>query len=80
MMDEGEVLRLIAAALDCPPSSLTMDSALGLHPAWTSLGQLSILMELEQRFGIAITDETIRENQTARGVFVTCQNSLATKG
>ena len=73
-MNEGEVLQLIARALDCPVDTLTMDSALGLHPDWTSVGQLSILMELEQRYGIEITDDSIRENQSARGVFATCQS------
>lgn len=59
---------LVAAALDCAPDSLGPDSGLGTHPQWDSIGHLEIMLALESRFGIAITDETIRRYATLAAI------------
>ncbi len=51
---------LIAEALGCAESSLAEDSRLGNHPNWDSVGHLSVMLALEQHYGVEITDETIR--------------------
>jgi acyl carrier protein len=51
---------LIAEYLKLPPTQLSDTAGLGETPGWDSFTQLSIMIELEQRFGIPITDETIR--------------------
>lgn len=70
-MSDQEHLLLIAEALDCPVETLDRDSALGRHPAWDSMGQLNIMLALERRFGLPITDETIRVSQSVEGVRAT---------
>ena len=55
-----EPLALVSECLECEPTSLSRDAALGVHPKWDSLGHLRIMMALESQYGVAISDETIR--------------------
>lgn len=78
MTDDG-FLQLIAEALDCTVESLTPDSGLGRHPDWTSLGQLNLMLTLEKNYGVPISDDTIRANQTLAGVLDTCRRAEAAR-
>jgi acyl carrier protein len=55
-----DVRSQIADILKCRPADLSATSALGETPGWDSFAHLAIMMALEQRYAIAITDETIR--------------------
>lgn len=55
-----DMRELVATILECSPESIGGDAALGVHPRWDSFAQLSIMLTLEDKFGIPITDETIR--------------------
>ncbi|CAA7619139.1 hypothetical protein MCP1_240019 [Candidatus Terasakiella magnetica] len=59
---------LIAAALDCASESIDADSRLGHHPAWDSVGHLGVMLALEQHYGIAISDETIRRYDSLEAI------------
>jgi acyl carrier protein len=50
----------IAQLIHQPLSGMEPDSGLGATPGWDSFAQLNVMMELERRFGIDITDEAIR--------------------
>ena len=52
---------LVAEILNCPPGAITAKSALGVDPRWDSMAQLNIMLALEERYGVEITDETIRQ-------------------
>lgn len=56
----NEMRRVIAKFLNRQPTDIPDDSALGMTPGWDSFAQLNIMMELERRYGIEITDTTIR--------------------
>lgn len=56
----NETRSMIAEYLSRGSTDLADDSALGVTPGWDSFAQLNIMLELERRYGIAITDETIR--------------------
>ena len=59
---------LVAEALDCDPASLCESSGLGRHPLWDSVGHLSVMMPLEQHYGIEITDQTISQYETLAAI------------
>ena len=56
----NETRSMIAKFLSRGSTDLADDSALGETPGWDSFAQLNIMLELERRYGIAITDKTIR--------------------
>ena len=56
-----DIRQLLAEILHCSPNSITAQSALGVDPRWDSMAQLNIMLALEERYGIEITDESIRE-------------------
>ena len=51
----------IAGLLKNPSSPFPPGAGLGVTPGWDSFTQLSIMIELESRFGIDINDESIRK-------------------
>jgi acyl carrier protein len=51
---------IVGRALDCDASAIPGDAKMGTHPKWDSLAQLSIMLELQQHFGIAIDGDSIR--------------------
>jgi acyl carrier protein len=61
-------LDLVAEALDCDPASLHETSGLGHHPLWDSVGHLSVMMALEQHYGVEISDQTIRRFESLREI------------
>ncbi|MGO9006101.1 MAG: acyl carrier protein [Beijerinckiaceae bacterium] len=56
----NDVRNMIAEFLQRQPADLADNAALGDTPGWDSFVQLNIMMELERRYGVDITDETIR--------------------
>ena len=56
----SDIRTMIAGFLHCRPDDIARTAALGETPGWDSFAQLNIMMELERRFAIPITDETIR--------------------
>jgi len=56
----SELHSVIAGLLNCQLASLSPTSALGETPGWDSFAQLNIMLELERRYAIPITDDTIR--------------------
>lgn len=58
-MLNDKVLDYVAHALGCNASELDMGTRIYGHPLWDSLGQLKIMLALEQDKGIPINDETV---------------------
>ncbi len=63
---EEKLIAVVAAALDVPASSLTLDSRLGDVEAWDSLAQINIVSEIESAFGAEIPIEEIGSIETVR--------------
>ncbi len=54
----------IAQLVRQPSSAMGPEAGLGATPGWDSFAQLNVMMELEKRFGIDITDDSIRRYST----------------
>lgn len=63
---ETKLVRIIAEALECDKTTIDKSSGLGKHPKWESLGQVSIIVGIEQAFNIEIKDEEIYQLLTFR--------------
>ncbi len=50
---------IIAEALDCDIDSIHEEAAISKHPSWDSLGQLSVIVELETNYNITINNEDV---------------------
>ncbi len=59
---------VVAKALGCSSSSLSMDSAIYKDHGWDSFGHVSVIMELENAYGISIDDEVIEKYVTMRAI------------
>lgn len=64
----NDIRNMIAELLQCRAADLAADAALGDTPGWDSFVQLNIMMELERRYGIVITDDTIRAYSTLAAI------------
>ncbi|MCZ4244151.1 acyl carrier protein [Pedobacter punctiformis] len=67
-ISQSEVLQTIAMALECEPESLNLNSALGQHYNWDSFGHLSIMVALEQKYNIEISEENIIRLQSVNDI------------
>lgn len=59
---------VVAKALDCSRSLLSMDSAMYRDHGWDSLGHISVILALEKAYSIRIDDDTITEYGTMRAI------------
>jgi len=71
---------LVADALGCSIDSLSDVSALNTHPMWDSLGHLSVMMALEEHYGVCIDDNGIRIHQSMAGIIQTYKAKLTDSG
>ena len=55
------IIKIIAEVLECDPTSLNLSSGLGRHYKWDSLGQVSIMVALEEHYGITVDDSNIEK-------------------
>jgi acyl carrier protein len=56
---------IVCEALAISPADLREESQIYDFPAWDSLGQLKIVLTLEQRLGCSISDEALFEKLTS---------------
>ncbi len=52
---------LLANALEIPIERVGPDLAFGDLPEWDSMGHMSVMVSLEQRFGVQINSDTIAQ-------------------
>ena len=63
-----EPISLIAAALECDPTSISAGCGLDRHPNWDSFGHLAIMVALEKHYGVTIDDATIRQFESLEAI------------
>ena len=56
---QSKAIKLVAEALGCTEDSLNLDSRLGHHEKWDSLGQISIVATIESKYNIEIDENNI---------------------
>lgn len=59
---------VVSKALGCPSASLSIDSAMYRDHGWDSFGQISVIMALEDAYGIHIDDETVEKYSNMRAI------------
>ena len=60
-MEPISLLELIAGTLAVPPEQITEESTMENTKKWDSLRQLSLMTELESRYGIELSDAEMGE-------------------
>ena len=59
---------LVAKALGCSPTSLSMDSAMYRDHGWDSFGHLSVIQALEKEYSIQMNDDEIQKYTSMRAI------------
>jgi acyl carrier protein len=79
-MNSDELLGLFAEALEADNSNISLETAIGDVPEWTSLAWLSIMSLLDERYGIQLSAREIRSFKTVRDAVacISAKNGTAT--
>ncbi len=56
-MDEQALRDVVATVLSVDPTSIGPDSSMDTVPSWDSLRHLTLVLALEEEFGVQIPDE-----------------------
>jgi acyl carrier protein len=54
-----QVRGLVAGALQVPAEAVTTELSFGDLPEWDSMGHMEVMMQLEERFGVEVSADTI---------------------
>jgi acyl carrier protein len=54
-----QVCDLLAGALQVPAGAVTAELSFGDLPEWDSMGHMEVMMQLEERFGVEVSADTI---------------------
>ena len=65
----SEIIKLVANALSCEENTLSIDSRIGKHENWDSLGQLAIMTLLEEKYHFVINENNIDKLLSIRGIY-----------
>lgn len=53
------VVQAISEAIDVPQEEIDSDAAMGVTEKWDSLGQLNLILLLEEKFDVVIPDDLV---------------------
>lgn len=70
---------IVAAALGCDVTSLSIDSGWNSHPDWDSFGQLSVIVAIEAAYDISISDDDVAKLATMRDIVRFCAEKACDK-
>jgi acyl carrier protein len=56
-----KVIALVAEELGVEPGQLPHDATLNVYERWDSLNHISIILALEEEFGVEVNEDTIRQ-------------------
>ena len=74
---EDQVRRIIAGFVNVPPAQLSAEALLTEHDGWDSFQQLSLVLELESRFGVHLRPEHIEQMQSLGSVVKVLDSRLS---
>ena len=55
-----DIKKVMATAWSIDPSSIPDDASLNDFPPWDSIGHVSLLLALEENYGVEVNSETIQ--------------------
>ena len=65
---EDQVKAIVAQVSEVEVSEVTNESAIGDFPAWDSMGQMAILQQVEETFGISFEPEEMMELEDVKDI------------
>jgi acyl carrier protein len=77
-MDTQELISLFAESIEVEVSTLTLDTVIADVPEWNSLGWLTIMSLLDERYAVQLTAPQIRAFKTVHEVVDAVNAKLAT--
>ncbi len=54
---QRRLCQIVAAQIEAPLEEITPETGLGLHPKWDSMAHVSVIMAIEQEFGIQADED-----------------------
>ena len=78
-MTDQEFLHLIATSLGMPPEAITPDTPVETIAEWDSLGWLSIMTAVDERWDVLISTQHLSTCQTVGEVMAHLRDKLAAK-
>ena len=73
---EEQVKAIVAQVSEVEVSQVTNESAIGDFPAWDSMGQMAILQQVEEAFGIAFEPEEMMEIEDVNDIITAVEGKL----
>ena len=67
--DINQIKEIVAKALSCTTDSINLDSGLSRHEKWDSLGQIQIIVEIEDAYGIKVDESNIDHFTTIQKIY-----------
>jgi acyl carrier protein len=77
-MNTQELISLFAESIEVEESTLTLDTVIADVPEWNSLGWLTIMSLLDERYAVQLTAPQIRAFKTVSEVVDAVNAKLAT--
>jgi acyl carrier protein len=56
-----EVCQLVSQTFECDVSLLTLESGLGHHYSWDSLGHVTLMVAIEEKYNVIIDETNIAD-------------------
>jgi acyl carrier protein len=66
---------VVAKALLCPRESLTLESGMYKTHGWDSFGHVTVILALEDAYGITIPNDNMMSLNTMKAIVEHCQRS-----
>ena len=73
---EEQVKAIVAQVSEVEVSEVTLQSAIGDFPAWDSMGQMAILQQVEEAFGIAFEPEEMMEIEDVNDIITAVEGKI----
>lgn len=73
---EEQVKAIVAQVSEVEVSEVTNESAIGDFPAWDSMGQMAILQQVEEAFGIAFEPEEMMEIEDVNDIITAVEGKI----
>ncbi len=73
------VIDIMAGLFGLSPEALTLDSSMETIGQWDSLQHINVIVDVEQRFGIALSPEEVVQLHSVRAIVDIVQAKLASQ-
>lgn len=67
-VNKNEIIDLTAKIFECDINTISEETGLGHHPNWDSLGHISLMVALEEKYHITIDENNIEKLLTIANI------------